>query len=99
MPCRRSSFDRWCRTRVKSARHRRAHAPALSQASNRLPLTDREREIVKLIGAGLPNRDIAARLTISVRTVENHIHNAMAKTGTASRDDLAKLLPRRPVRE
>ena len=71
-----------------------ACTPALGQASERLPLTDREREIVMLIGLGLSNRDIAARLTISVRTVEGHIHNAMAKTGTASREDLAALLPR-----
>jgi DNA-binding CsgD family transcriptional regulator len=77
-----------------------ARTPALSQASERLPLTDREREIVMLIGAGLSNREVAARLTISVRTVENHIYNAMAKTGTGGRKDLAALLPgRRPVRE
>lgn len=55
---------------------------------------------MSLIGLGLCNRDIAARLTISVRTVEHHIYNAMAKTGTASREDLAALLPRRePARE
>jgi len=71
-----------------------ARTPALSQASKRLPLTDRQREIVKLIGLGLSNRDVAAQLTISVRTVEGHIHNAMAKTGTSSREDLAALLPR-----
>jgi DNA-binding NarL/FixJ family response regulator len=74
-----------------------ARTPALSQASERLPLTDRQREIVKLIGLGLSNRDVAARLTISVRTVEGHIHNAMAKTGTASREDLGALLPRGQV--
>jgi DNA-binding CsgD family transcriptional regulator len=77
-----------------------ARTPALGQASGRLPLTDREREIVMLIGAGLSNRDVAARLTISVRTVERHIYNAMAKTGTGGREDLAALLPRRrPVGE
>ena len=76
-----------------------ARTPALGRASERLPLTDREREIVMLIGAGMSNRDVAARLMISVRTVENHIHNAMAKTGTGGREDLAALLPRRPVRE
>jgi DNA-binding CsgD family transcriptional regulator len=70
-----------------------ARTPALSWASSRLPLTDRQREIVKLIGLGLSNRDVAARLTISVRTVEGHIHNAMAKTGTRRREDLAALLP------
>jgi DNA-binding CsgD family transcriptional regulator len=75
-----------------------ARTPALGEASEPLPLTDREREIVSLIGAGLSNRDIAARLTISVRTVETHIYNAMAKTGTAGREDLAALLPR-PVGE
>jgi DNA-binding CsgD family transcriptional regulator len=60
-----------------------------------LPLSSREREIAMLIGAGLSNRAIAARLTVSVRTVQNHIYRAMAKTGTASREDLAAVLPRR----
>jgi DNA-binding CsgD family transcriptional regulator len=72
-----------------------ARTPALRKAVERVPLTDREREIVILIGQGLSNRDIAARLTLSVRTVESHIYNAMAKTGTLNRDELAALLPRR----
>ncbi|MBV9353220.1 MAG: helix-turn-helix transcriptional regulator, partial [Mycobacterium sp.] len=67
--------------------------PALRQASERLPLTDREREIVMLIGEGLSTRAVAERLTVSVRTVEGHIYNAMTKTGTSSRDELAALLP------
>ncbi|MGB6207047.1 LuxR C-terminal-related transcriptional regulator [Mycobacterium sp.] len=72
-----------------------ASTPALRKAVERLPLTDREREIVMLIGEGLSNRDIAARLTLSVRTVESHIYKAMAKTGTLNREELAALLPRR----
>jgi DNA-binding CsgD family transcriptional regulator len=72
-----------------------ANTPALRQAREPLPLTDREREIVMLIGEGLSTRAVAERLTISVRTVERHIYNAMAKTGTGSRADLAALLPRR----
>jgi DNA-binding CsgD family transcriptional regulator len=72
-----------------------ARTPALRKAAERVPLTDREREIVMLIGEGLSNRDIAVRLTLSVRTVESHIYKAMAKTGTTSRDELAALLPRR----
>ncbi|WP_333894677.1 helix-turn-helix transcriptional regulator, partial [Mycolicibacterium gadium] len=59
------------------------------------PLTEREVEIVMLIGEGLTNRAIAERLTLSPRTVESHIYRAMTKTGTASRDELATLLPRR----
>jgi len=63
-----------------------------------LPLTDREREIVMLLGQGLSNRDVAERLTVSVRTVEGHIYKAMIKTGTASREELAALLPQRRPR-
>lgn len=68
--------------------------PALQHAGEPLPLTEREREIVMLIGAGLSNRAIAERLTLSVRTVESHIYQSMAKTGTTSRDELAALLSR-----
>ncbi len=71
-----------------------ADTPALRRAAERLPLTDREQEIVMLIGQGLSNRAVAQRLTVSIRTVEGHIYRAMTKTGTASRDDLAALLPR-----
>jgi DNA-binding CsgD family transcriptional regulator len=74
-----------------------ADTSTLRQARAPLPLTDREREIVLLLGQGLSNRDVADRLTVSVRTVEGHIYKAMSKTGTASREELAALLPsRRP---
>ncbi len=72
-----------------------ARTPALRQASETLPLTDREAEIVMLIGEGLSNRAVADRLTLSVRTVESHIYRAMSKTGTTSREELATLLPHR----
>jgi DNA-binding CsgD family transcriptional regulator len=85
-----------CSTRADALAQRcgGATTPALRQASERLPLTDREREIVMLIADGLSNREIAERLSLSVRTVESHIYRAMAKTGTTSRDELANLLPR-----
>jgi DNA-binding CsgD family transcriptional regulator len=69
-----------------------AETPTLRQAREPLPLTDREREIVLLIGQGMSNRDIAERLFLSVRTVEGHIYKAMNKTGTATREELAALL-------
>jgi DNA-binding CsgD family transcriptional regulator len=69
-----------------------ASTPALRQASAPLPLTDREGEIVMLIGEGFSSREVAERLTLSVRTVESHIYRAMLKTGTTSRDELAALL-------
>jgi DNA-binding CsgD family transcriptional regulator len=75
-----------------------ACTPALRQATEPLPLTDREGEIVMLIGQGLSNRAVAERLTLSVRTVESHIYRAMLKTGTTSRDELAALLPHHRAR-
>jgi DNA-binding CsgD family transcriptional regulator len=69
--------------------------PALRQAVEDLPLTDREREVVMLLTADLSNRAIADRLTLSVRTVESHVARAMAKTGSANREELADLLRRR----
>jgi DNA-binding CsgD family transcriptional regulator len=72
-----------------------ACTPALRQVAEPLPLTDRERETVMLIGEGLSSREIAERLTLSVRTVESHVYRAMLKTGTTCRDELAALLPHR----
>ena len=66
--------------------------PVLHRAAESLPFTDREREIVSLLAAGLSNREVAERLTLSVRTVESHIYRAMNKTGTGSREELVKLL-------
>ncbi len=88
-----------CSTRAEAlAEHCGITTPALRQASERLPLTDREREIVMLLGEGLSSPAIAERLTLSARTVEGHIYRAMAKTGTNSRDELAALLPRHKPR-
>jgi DNA-binding CsgD family transcriptional regulator len=89
-----------CSTRADALAERcgGASTPALQQASERLPLTDREREIVMLIGQGFSSREVADRLTLSVRTVESHIYRAMAKTGTTTREELAALLPRRTPR-
>ena len=88
-----------CSTRAATlAEQCGASTPALRQAGEPLPLTDREREIVMLIGEGLSSREIAERLTLSVRTVESHIYRAMLKTGTTSRDELAGLIPRHGTR-
>jgi DNA-binding CsgD family transcriptional regulator len=55
----------------------------------------REREVTRLLGQGVSTRDIAKRLTLSVRTVEGHVYRAMAKTGTTNRQELAALLEQR----
>jgi DNA-binding CsgD family transcriptional regulator len=88
-----------CSTRADDlAQQCGASTPALRQATESLPLSDREAEIVMLIGVGLSNRAVAERLTLSIRTVESHIYRAMMKTGTTSRDELAALLPRKRTR-
>lgn len=83
-----------CSTRADALAERCGGAvtPVLRQASVPVPFTSREREIVMLLGEGLPSRAVAERLTLSVRTVEGHIYRAMTKTGVSSREELAALL-------
>lgn len=69
-----------------------AATPALLEAAHPLPLTAREREIAKLVAAGLSNREIADRLTVSVRTVEGHLYRACIKLDISDRDALAALM-------
>jgi len=83
-----------CTARAETLAQRSgASTPSLVAAAEELPLTPREREIVKLIGAGFSGRAVAQRLGLSVRTIEGHIYRAMGKTGTTTRDELAALLP------
>jgi DNA-binding CsgD family transcriptional regulator len=52
-------------------------------------LTDREREIVKLVAEGASNPEIAQRLFLSRKTIERHISNALRKVGARNRAELA----------
>ena len=69
-----------------------ARTPALAAALRPLPLTAREREIAVLAAAGLSNREIARRLTVSVRTVEGHLYRVGHKLGVSDRAGLAGIL-------
>jgi DNA-binding CsgD family transcriptional regulator len=59
-----------------------------SQASN--TLSERELQIVELVAAGLTNQEIAEKLDISKRTVDNHISNILTKTATGNRVALVR---------
>ncbi|TVP56683.1 MAG: LuxR family transcriptional regulator [Nodularia sp. (in: Bacteria)] len=53
-------------------------------------LSDRELQIIDLVAAGLTNQDIAVKLEISKRTVDNHISNILTKTQTDNRVALVR---------
>jgi DNA-binding NarL/FixJ family response regulator len=88
--------------RAAAAEARRLDMPALlrradqflamvsARARSEDPLTDREREVAELVSAGLSNRDIAARLYLSERTVESHVRRILAKTNLTSRTELTR---------
>ena len=53
-------------------------------------ISDRESEVLRLIASGYSNKEIAARLELSVKTVEAHKANAMRKLGLTGRIDIVK---------
>jgi two-component system response regulator NreC len=64
------------------------HVEVASQP--RAALTERESEVLRLIAIGHSNKEIAAQLTISVKTVEVHKANAMRKLGLTGRVDVVR---------
>jgi len=69
-----------------------AATPALFHENPAVPLSGREREIVLLAADGLASKEIADRLFLSVRTVNNHLQRAYAKLGISSRAGLAEAI-------
>lgn len=62
-------------------------------------LTEREREVLKLIADGLSNQEVADRLVISVKTVERHRANILGKLNLHSRTELVKYAIRKGLIE
>ncbi len=63
-------------------------SPATPPSSDN-PLTRRQREVAQLVAQGLTDREIAARLTISIRTAESHVEQILARLGFRSRAQVA----------
>ena len=80
------------RARVLRTQCEGARTPILDSMDGFEELTRREREIATLAAHGVPNKGIASRLVISVRTVENQLQRAYRKLGVTSRQELASLL-------
>jgi FixJ family two-component response regulator len=80
------------RNALRVDRERRAAVSERSHADHRLErLTEREREILALIAAGHQNREIAAQLAISPRTVEVHKARIMEKLECSSLAELIRI--------
>lgn len=62
---------------------RKAHASGIT-------LSDRESEVLRLIASGYSNKEIAAQLDLSVKTVEGHKSNAVHKLGLKGRIDIVR---------
>ncbi|MEV4755143.1 LuxR C-terminal-related transcriptional regulator [Micromonospora sp. NPDC049559] len=60
-------------------------------------LTDRERQVLRLVAAGAPSRRIAGQLGISAQTVETHIRAGMRKLGARTRTEAAARVLAQPV--
>jgi DNA-binding NarL/FixJ family response regulator len=56
-----------------------------SEALREKQLTRREQELVPLIGNGLTNKEIAARLNVSEETIKSHVHRILRKVGAENR--------------
>jgi DNA-binding NarL/FixJ family response regulator len=80
------------RSRALAGRCQALDTPALRDPGAASPLSSREREVAELAAAGRTNRQIAQRLVVSERTVENHLYRVFAKLGISSRDDLTSAL-------
>jgi DNA-binding NarL/FixJ family response regulator len=68
------------------------HSPAAGEGKS--DLTGREREVLQLLAEGKINKEIAAILGISPRTVEFHKNNVVAKTGLRTNAELARYASR-----
>jgi DNA-binding CsgD family transcriptional regulator len=72
-----------------------ARSPLLARPAAAVALSGREAEIAALAASGVPSKEIAARLGLSVRTVSNHLQNVYTKLGVTGRGQLGDLLPTR----
>jgi DNA-binding CsgD family transcriptional regulator len=89
---RRAAAALWVRAQSLASRCEGARTPGLTAPVMVSPLTPRERDIATLAAGGDSSKEIATRLYLSVRTVNNHLQNAYSKLGVNGRRQLAGAL-------
>jgi two-component system response regulator NreC len=83
-------FPSLARSLVEDYLHRREAPAGLGVPHGLEDLTDREREVLALIAEGRSNQEIADKLVISIKTVNRHRENIMAKLNLHSRVELVR---------
>ncbi|HKT02073.1 MAG TPA: helix-turn-helix transcriptional regulator, partial [Rugosimonospora sp.] len=73
---------------LRAAGHRIAPPPGPAGQA----LTPHQAQIARLVAQGATNREVAAQLVISPRTVDHHLRNIFAALGVRSRVELARLI-------
>ena len=89
---RRGALPRRGRARAAPPRREghRAPAPRDRHATDSPRLSGREREVAELVALGRTNKEIAAELFLSEKTVESHMSRLFGKLGVRSRAEVAK---------
>jgi DNA-binding NarL/FixJ family response regulator len=78
----------WAEADTRPETLARAGAPKSYSAESGEPITAREEEVLRQITLGYSNKEIAARLAVSVKTVEAHKANGARKLGLGTRMDI-----------
>jgi two-component system, NarL family, response regulator LiaR len=75
--------------------HSTLHPAATQHITHYETLTERELEVLALLAQGMPNKEIAAHLTISERTAKFHVSSIMGKLGATNRTEAVSLAAQR----
>lgn len=83
-------IDRQMAERLTDLHAKQQNLKGLRGSVQQKPLTEREERVLRLIAQGYSNKEIAAELSISVKTVESHRANFMEKLELKSRTDIVR---------
>ena len=96
----RRAWPAWCSASTAGSRSQKAHQASGGQDRDQPAapeLTERETEILRLVATGLTYPQIATRLTLSPRTVQNHVQNTLSKLQLHNKAQLVRYAMERGV--